>query len=196
MGLLSPEAKTLLDANAAVMAYLVELDFTTGIERYSSLPWTLFYESVDWTGVGGLGRIGAVESNDDIRPKELQLDLLGFPVEMLQNGTLRAPQYKGRPARWIFALIDPEAASGSQVVYAKTMHYYIDTVDYAVTPEGGGCRVTLEHESTYAARQSVRRYSDQDQQARHPGDKFFEFLAYLASGRSIRWGASGRFFVD
>lgn len=194
MGLLTQAAKDALDDQSAMLAYLAEFDFTTGVERYWSGTWPLDYDGATWLGVGGLGRVGPVESSDDVRPNGLELEVLGLPVQAMRDGTLRAPQYKGRGARWIFALVDPE--QDPAVIYAKTMHYYMDTMDYVVTPEGGGVRIALEHEVTAAARSSVRRYSHADQSAEYPGDKGFEYLAYLASGRSIRWGASGKFFVD
>lgn len=194
MGLLPASAKALLVHGEAIMTYMVELDFTTGAERYTSLPWNIDYDGHTWNGVGGIGKVGAIESNDDVRPKELTLEVHGLPVAELRAGTLKAPQYKNRDARWIFALIDKDAPD--TVVHAKISHYKMDTLDYVATSAGGGARITLEHEVTAAARSSVQRYSHQSQQARFAGDKGFEYLAFLASGRSIRWGQAGTFFVD
>jgi hypothetical protein len=35
------------------------------------------------------------------------------------------------------------------------------------------------------------RYTDADQQARHPGDKFFEFVSQMAE-KEIFWGVPGK----
>jgi len=47
--------------------------------------------------------------------------------------------------------------------------------------------VSCEPLAARLLRPNVSRYSDQDHQMRHPGDKFFEFLAQMEN-KDVTWG--------
>jgi hypothetical protein len=191
MGLLSAAAKTALEDGDAVLAYLVELELATGTERYWTGTYDLSYDSQTWSPTGGVGRVGEIGSSTDVRANGVTLSMHGLPLDEMKAGNLNAEDYKGRPARFIFAMLQ-----NASVLYAKPSYYYVDQLTYAIEGGVGAVQVNLEHETTYAARQNVRRYSDAEQQIEYPGDKAFEYLAYLSSGVEIRWGAYGSTFKD
>ena len=191
MGLLSASAKDVLSNGGGSLAYLLELDLVSGVERYWTGIFNLSYDGQTWNPTGGLGQIDDVESSADVRANGLSIGVHGLPVAEMRAGNLQASDYKGRPARFIFAVLQED-----QVLYAKPKYYYIDQLTYAISEGQGAVQVSLEHETTVAARESVRRYSDADQNREYPGDKAFEHVAYLSSGVEIRWGAAGSTFKD
>ena len=54
----------------------------------------------------------------------------------------------------------------------------------------GAYRYELETYAGDVDRQTPKRWSAEQQQALHPGDRFFEFTADLAQGREMRWPQS------
>ena len=194
MGLLSSSAITALENGSASYAYLAEFDFTTGVERYWTGNYTLSYDGHSWTGLAGIASVSDIESDDDITPKGLQLRVVGLPAESMRSNTLDDAAYKDRPARWIFLVLDSD--NNNAVLHSKVMHYTIDLLDYAIINKLAGVAASLEHETVNAARATRRLYSDQDQKSEYAGDLGLQFLPYLNSGREVRWGISGKFFID
>jgi hypothetical protein len=191
VGLLSAAAKTALQDGTAVVAFLLELEFTTGTERYWSGVFPLSYDSQTWQPTGGIGRIGEQESSEDFRANKFTVEVAGVPASEIKAGTLRAANYKGQNARFIWALVQ-----GDSVLWSAPQYFKIDSLDYQLSGTEAGARITMEHETLYAARESVKIYSDAQQQADYPGDLAFEFLAYLSSGVEVRWGANGSTFKN
>ena len=191
MGLLTDSAKTALQNRSATLAYLLELEFAPATERYWTGVFTLSYDSQSWEPTGGMGAVGELESSPDFRANSLTVAAHGLPVKSMREGNLRPDDYKGRGARFIFAMVRQ-----ATVIYAKPKYFFIDQLTYAIVGGEGAVQVALEHETVHAARQSVRRYSDADQQQEYPGDLAFEHLAYLSSGVEIKWGANGSIFRE
>ncbi len=194
MGLLTPTAEQALKDGDLTLAFLCELDFVPGVERYSSLDYSLDYDGETWAPTGGLAEVSPIVSSDDFRAEGLEIVLGGLPLEQWDAGVYTASNYKGRPARWIFVIVDPSQAT--PVIYAKPGYYYIDTLSYVVKAPELGIRLTLEHESTFSMRTRRKRYTNANQQALYPNDKGFQFLSYLASERQITWGSRGVFYPE
>jgi hypothetical protein len=137
--------------------------------------------------------VSPIQSSEDFHANGLELGIYGLPGDALRNVRgLRSPDYKGRPAKFIFAFMD---RSFQRVVHPLARYYFIDRVDYFVDPEkGSACVVALETEVRKASRSTQRRYTDADQKNEFPGDKGFEFVPYLNSGVEAKWGTKGAFF--
>lgn len=193
MSLLTPQARTELSKPHIYLAVLVELDFKTGVERYWTGNQELSHEGETYTPVAQLGNISPIESSEDFKANGIKLTLHGLPSTALRTAKhLTASDYKARPARLIIALMSPNFQN---VIHSMSKYYFMDTVDYGIDPEIGiTVEIQLETEVRYSSRQSIRRYSDQDQKIRHPNDKAFEYLSYINSGVEVKWGTEGSFF--
>jgi hypothetical protein len=193
MGLLSTDAKTELATGRVHLAFFAELEFRSGTERYWSGIAPLSWDSETWTGTGHLGGVGPMESSEDFRANGLQLSVAGLPGSAFADyDALTASDYKGRRARFVIAIMD---STFQTVIHAIERHFFIDTLDYALDPDlGGVISVGLEVETRRASRVKVRRYTPQDQEKEHPGDKAFEFVPYINSGVDVKWGKGGSFF--
>jgi hypothetical protein len=195
MGLLSTEAKAILETGRVHLGFFAELDFRSGVERYWSGTAPITWDGHTWTGTGHLGGVGPMESSSDFRANGLALTVAGLPGDAFTDfDAVTASDYKGRSARFIIAIMDNAFQT---VVHAIQRNFSIDTVDYALDPElGGVVTVNLEVETRRASRSRVRRYTPQDQQAAFPGDKALEFVPYLNSGVEVKWGRGGAFFKN
>lgn len=163
MGLLTQAAKDALGSGIVHLAVLVELDFTTGVERYWSGLYELSWDSVTWLPTGNMGSVSPIESSEDLHANGMTLTLNGLPGDALRNVRRLTPdQYKGRPGRFILAVFD---ANFQTVIHAIPRHFKIDGANYAYDPEAGGAvSIQLENEIKHASRTRERRYTDQSQQ--------------------------------
>jgi len=207
MGLLSTAAKAAISSGANFAMFL-ELDlisesggvWSSATERYWSGTYSKQFQPTGddaastWAPTGNFGRISPVESSEDFRANGLTVEIGGLPATSMQAGTLTAPNYKDRPARWILAVMDAD----DTVIWHKIMYYTIDVLTYAIIGSGGTpaglVRCSLEHEVTRATRLNTRRYSHSDQTEEYPGDLGFYHLAYLASDAEVYWGSNGTTF--
>lgn len=193
MGLLSPEAKAVLETGVVPLGFLAELEFRSGTERYWSGLAPLSYDGHTWTPTGHLAGVSPMESTEDFRANGLVLTVAGLPGDAFTDfDALTAADYKGRSARFIVAIM---SANFRSVVHAIPRYFNIDTLDYSIAPDlGASVTAGLEVETRRASRKKVRRYTPQDQDAAHPGDKAFEFVPYINSGVEVKWGRGGAFF--
>lgn len=191
-GLLSTAARALFASGAAIKPRIfLELEFNTGTERYWNGSYLKTHETYEWQAVpNALVGFSGVESSQDLRANGVTFTLAGIPTDAL-GGTLAASNYKGRAARMIMALLDPET---DEVVWQLDHHFFMDTLDYELNPESITVAIGLETEMRYLARTLVRRYTDQDQKQEFAGDRGLEFIPYLNSGVNVLWGSAGSFF--
>jgi hypothetical protein len=149
---------------------------------------SVFIGGNEYLGVGALGGISEVEESAELRAYGLTLTLAGIPrdsvaLAMTQN-------YQNRRATVWEVVLDRATllpVADPVVVFRGRM----DTM----TPElGEDAKVTLRLENRLAdwERPRIRRYTDEDQQLRFPGDKGFEFVSATAE-REIVWPASSFF---
>jgi len=193
MSLLTTQARAVLASGIVPLAFFAELSFRGRTERYWSGSCPLVWDGQTWLGVGSLGGASPLQSSEDFRANGLNLTLAGLPKEAFTDfQSLAAEQYKGRPARFIIAIMDNAFQS---VVHAIPRYFTIDTLDYELDADTGvTVTVALEVETRRASRARVRRYTPQDQESAFPGDKAFEFVPFISSGVDVKWGKGGSFF--
>ena len=172
---LSPHAAASATSPVAAPVVLVELDFASGPFR----AWTGFGQ-LNWAGkvfegVGSIGAVGEVEETVELRAVRLTLALSPVPQEVVDIA-LAERSFRLRPARLWGALLDAEGA-----FVADPFPLWAGLMDTMEVTDGAEPRVALTCESRLVdlERAEVRRYTDADQQAEYPGDRFFEYVPAL-----------------
>ena len=124
--------------------------------------WTGYGELVigakTYLGVGSLLNISSVEETTEIEAKGATLTLSGIPSSILSLA-LDEP-FQGRECRIYFGVEEASTCAVS---------------------------VTAENVLIKLERPTVRRFTDQDQKSRYPGDRGLEYIASLQD-KEIFWG--------
>ena len=172
---LSVQAAAAATAPVVAPVILCELDIATGAFRVWSGLGTLNWAGRSFQGIGDIGAMGEVEETVELRAVRLTLALSPVPQEVIDIA-LSERSYRLRPARLWLALLDESGAFA-----ADPFPLWAGIMDTMEVVDGAEPRVTLACESRLVdlERAEVRRYTDTDQQAEFPGDRFFEFVPAL-----------------
>ncbi|MBU8536215.1 hypothetical protein [Falsiroseomonas tokyonensis] len=172
---LSPHAASSATSPVAAPVVLVELDFASGPFRAWTGLGQLNWAGKLFEGVGSIGAVGEVEETVELRAVRLTLALSPVPQEVVDIA-LAERSFRLRPARLWGALLDAEGA-----FVADPFPLWAGLMDTMEVTDGAEPRVALTCESRLVdlERAEVRRYTDADQQAEYPGDRFFEYVPAL-----------------
>jgi hypothetical protein len=164
---------------------LVELFCRFGTPRYTTWPLSVEAMGHTWQGVGNLGSIGQLHESEDGAEEKLNLTL--SPVDLGTRAlALGDPNdYQDRPVRVYVAMVDVNTyqLSGAPVLrFAGVM----DTLD--LQRDGTNGTITLKcRTASYDVRSnpSALRMNNAQHQARHPGERGFEYLTSLIGNQAI-----------
>ena len=172
---LSPHAAASATSPVAAPVVLVELDFASGPFRAWTGLGQLNWAGKVFEGVGSIGAVGEVEETIELRAVRLTLALSPVPQEVVDIA-LAERSFRLRPARLWGALLDEQGA-----FVADPFPLWAGLMDTMEVTDGAEPRVALTCESRLVdlERAEVRRYTDADQQAEYPGDRFFEYVPAL-----------------
>ena len=172
---LSPHAAASATSPVAAPVVLVELDFASGAFRAWTGLGQLNWAGKVFEGVGSIGAVGEVEETVELRAVRLTLALSPVPQEVVDIA-LAERSFRLHPARLWGALLDAEGA-----FVADPFPLWAGLMDTMEVTDGAEPRVALTCESRLVdlERAEVRRYTDADQQAEYPGDRFFEYVPAL-----------------
>jgi hypothetical protein len=103
-----------LDANALAAttasvrgaAFLVTLDFLSGLQRYTTWPQNLIVSANTYIGLGGLGNIAPLHDSEDTKTDKLTLSLSIVNSAMIAAAVGAASEYRGRAVTISLQLID------------------------------------------------------------------------------------------
>ena len=164
-------------ATAPVVAPIIlcELDFATGPFRVWTGLGDLSWAGLTFEGIGDLGAMSEVEETVELRAVRLTLTLSPVPQEVIDIA-LAEQSFRLRPARLWMGLLGTDGA-----FVADPFPLWAGLMDTMEVVDGREPRVALTCESRLVdlERAEVRRYTDADQQAEYPGDRFFEFVPAL-----------------
>lgn len=172
---LSLHAAASATAPVATPVILVDLDFASGPFRAWTGLGQLDWAGMSFEGVGSLGAVGEIEETTEIRAVRLTLVLSPVPQEVVDIA-LAERSFRLRTARLWGGLLDAEG-----VFVADPFPLWAGLMDTMEVVDGAEPRVSLSCESRLVdlERAEVRRYTDADQQAEYPGDRFFIFVPAL-----------------
>lgn len=171
-----------------IKSHLVFLDYLSGPVRVWSGFGMLETGGQTWGGVGDLGSISALEMPVDGNAPVTTLTLSGVKPEWVPRARAAATEVRGRTCQ-IFVQhfdLDHQLLDGPLCLYTGLM----DTIKI-VAPDARTRRVELTVEWLFA-RRGIAPFgylTDEDQQARYPGDRGAEFVSAMQN-HSVKWPVS------
>jgi len=182
---LSVLLNTAAKAENVIFGWAVELDFADGFVRLNTTASDQVVGGNTYTGVGDLGTVSPIDEDASLRVTGINLTLSGASSALVTEAL--SSNYAGRSCRLFLILFD-EAHGIIGTPYAVGT-WRMDTMSLSMSD--GKSAISLRANSILADwdRPRVRYYTDQDQQSRYAGDKFFEFLAPNVD-RQINWGTA------
>lgn len=181
---LSPAMEAASAAAIARPVLAAELDFSGGVVRVCSCPYTVTIDGEAFLGVGTFGSVSPVEEGSELQSYGIALELSGIPPELIS--TALGEHYQGRPCQIYLALLD----EAHQVIASPVILWSgrIDTMDVDL---GDSATITVSAENRLVdwERPRTRRYTNEDQRAEYPDDKGFEFVPQMQQ-KQLVWGRS------
>lgn len=141
------------------------------------------FDGKTFDGVGSLGGVSAISEQADGTASGLSLSLSGIDPDFTQY--LIEQPYRGAQVDLYIGTLNEgfsEVAS-----WKRLSRWRLNAV--SVVEDESGLQVNVECEGAFIdqARARVRRFTNEEQQRRYPGDKFFEYMAAMQEVRVI-WG--------
>lgn len=183
MSRVSPEFIAEARKPTSKWAFLCSLHFDSATLAFTSLVRHIDWNGLTYRGLGDLGNVSKMEENSDLDPANYSITLSGVNPDLMQ--AVLNENYLNRPAECRLALLD----DNDQILY-EPMLYFAGKMDLISVRHAAKAAIEITVRDNLAdwARPRTERYTDQDQQARYPGDKGFEFVTAIAS-KEITWPA-------
>jgi hypothetical protein len=157
----------------------IELMFDTSPVRFWFGVGDITINGNVYTGSGLLLNISQIEETGDVQAGNVDLMLSGVPTTLI--AVALSEPYQGRRATIYFGSLRPTIA------VAEVFTGFMDRMDIDESPETCRISMSIENELVDLERVRVRRFTNNDQQSRFPGDRGLEFIEALQD-KEIFWG--------
>ena len=171
---------TALAAANVKMFAMLELAFDSGTLYLCDLPFNVDWNGNTYLSAQGIGKIEAV-TETDAEARGLVFTLSAVNQAIIASALTEDVQ--GRAAILRLAVVDGSTLRVDPNVWSGVMDVMTIEVENLQEPV---VRVTAEHQLIAWKQASGALFSDAEQQARNPGDKFFEYAADVAN-QTIIW---------
>jgi len=161
----------------------VELDFFSGIVRFTTAGHDVEWDGWTWTGVGQLGSVEAIKEDTALQANGIKLGLSGVDGAIISIALQET--YQGRPARIWCAFVNVDTGA----IVADPLGPWQFRMDHMEVSDGETASVMLQLENEMAAwdKPNIKRFTDADQKRLYPTDKGFEFVT-AAANSTLSWG--------
>ncbi len=185
---MSSEQVTELKGPSVKLAYFVEAEFQSGTLRL----WTGIGDSPlimgqTWLGAGLFLGFTQIDEGLNVKATGISISLSGADQSLIAAALVE--QYQGRPCSLYLGLFD-----ANNVLIGEPFKFFTGQIDLIeIDPKTDGTATyTMKVENRMVDLMVVRPsyYTDQDQQARYPGDTFFKRVSQNTE-RKIVWGPGG-----
>lgn len=170
------------------MATLMEMRFASRTERLWNGVGTITVAGVEWRGLGRFGAIDGLPQTRSITADKVTFTLSGVSEDIQAIAANARADVKDRMVLVWFQLFGEDwQPVGPRIPAWWGLMQRVRMLREKGSDEHAGERaVAVEAENPYAgrARPASGRFTDRDQQARFPGDKFCRFVARQARKRT------------
>lgn len=152
----------------------VKLEFDGGTEYVHNAVGTFTTLGQTWTGIGALGEIGPLEEGLDLSPFGVTLQLNALNTDLMSIAT-GEPLFNRRVTIYIGYLDE------NGVLVADPQERWSGLMDHVSIKLGAEniTQLQCENHLRFFDRANGSLFTDEDQQRRFSGDKFFEFLPQM-----------------
>lgn len=168
------------------VAFLVEMNFVSQTMGVWNGTTTLTVNGVDFIPMFGAGTIDGLSFANSTVSDQVRISVSGVNQDILGQAFAEAGELQDRLVKIYMQFFndDWQPIAAAPVVffgYMQPPEGTQDEVSQAVNSASPTHTITIPAENIYfnRSRPSGGRYSDRDQQFRHPGDKVFDFMPGL-----------------
>lgn len=181
MPFLTAEQAEAVASSTVHMATLVEMQFRSRTMRLWNGFSRLRVSDAEWTGAGLIGSISGLTQTRQLTSEKVTLNLDATTAEVQALAVAGKADAEGQPCLiWLQLLTGQWQPLGARIPAFWGIMQHLSIERSAASGDGGGTRtVKIDVENPFAARARApaRFYTDQDQQADHPGDRFFRYVS-------------------
>ena len=145
----------------------------------------LTLDGTTWVGNGDLAGVSAIEEGSDVSPYHVDLSLSGLNAQLVRD-TLATEAFHLQEVTLYLGFLQADAPQWQEPPI-EIWSGLMDTAFLETT--GDTLTITLRCESHLAQfqRENGARFTDEDQQDRYSGDRFFEYLPQMQDLK-LKWG--------
>ena len=168
---------------SVILTVLVDLDFPSGHVRVHDGIGPLTFGGHEYLGVGTFGGMELDAEDSEVAAKGAKLTLSGIPGDLVPD-VLTETGYQRRDAILYVGLLDKESndwIDTPEELWSGQMDYL--DIQYS----GNEARVELHVEDELRREPTQAWYTDEDQQMRFAGDRFFSDLPNVEIYNAV-WG--------
>lgn len=171
-----------LDGDNVPLCLAVEIIYPMGPVRVHSGVGDIVISGQTYKGVGALGGIDPVSQTSKTEPGRLRLSLSGLDGTLLQE--VLNTRCQGSPAKVWLVVLDRDD------LFVSATLLFSGRVSSQNLKYGRETSISIELVDRLAdwSRKGTARFSDESQQSRHAGDRFFRYIAQM-SEKPIYWGS-------
>ena len=171
------------DQVSVTIATLIELDFVGGFIRVHDGIGSLTYNGESYDGVGVYAGVDGIAEDIEVSPKGLTLTLSGIPQDMAPD-VLAETGYQNRRCTLYIGLLNKDTGAWidtPEILWEGFMDYM------ELSGSEGQLKISLHIEDELRREPPMAWYTDEDQQTRYSGDRFFSDLPNVQIYRAT-WG--------
>jgi len=188
MAFFTAEQIALLKAQTVRADILVQLGFESGTKRIWNGNTDLEFSGYTWTGLKGYGQVSGLQFSGEPISERFEISLDGIPGDVtnfLSNALAETGDVENGIATVYYAFFDESWQPIGSPVPLKWGYMRKPRVSRsrADGESGGVQRIVIGCENIFYNRSlpPAGRYTDRDQQSRHPGDQICQFQPSLVN---------------
>jgi hypothetical protein len=165
-----------------MVVHACQLDFADGMVFAHTGTGQLVIDGITYEGVGTFGEIGQTQESD----MSVDLKLTGLDAYILKETNLRG--CRGRAGKLLFVAFDEAGNYAADILFSGRM----DAAQFSFggnSQDGNSISVPIIDRMAEWGRTGTERWTDENHQARHDGDRFFYAVAQMSEW-PLYWGAT------
>ena len=145
-------------------------------------------DGIEYTGAGDLLGVSEIQESSDLAAYGATLTLSGIPSNLITLA--KSEPYHGRKCLVKFGMVG--VGAGGSLDYSAPSSFFtafsgkMDQMEFNIGPSTSTISLNVESNMIDLRKPRLRRYTDENQQSRHSGDVFFEFVTRLQN-ESLEW---------
>jgi hypothetical protein len=164
------------------MFIAVALDFTSGMVRVHDGIGSISWGGNTYDGVGTLGGVEQVDESVDVIARPLSLTLSGVETSLVS--TAMTETYQNRTVTIYLGFLDETT---NAVIDTPEVSWEGRMNQMSISSSEGGAVIKLSCEHRLRREMRIARYTNEDQQLLHSGDRFFDLVTSI-KGFVSKWG--------